>query len=272
MSAAPLTETPFDTGGVRLAGFSRGTGATLVFQHGLLGDHHQVAEAVPDLPGLRLLTLDCRGHGTSDAKGPFSIAQFAEDVIALVEARAKGPVVLGGISMGAAIASRIAVRRPDLVRGLVLARPAWVTEAAPENMQPNAEVGALLETLPAGEARARFERSSTAARLRAGAPDNLSSLMGFFARAPQDPTARLLTAISADGPGITEADLAALRVPTLVLSSEDDLIHPVSHAATLAALIPGARHTPLTPKGRDKAAYLRDFHAALAAFLSELPQ
>ena len=48
---------------------------------------------------------------------------------------------VGGISMGAAIALRIAALRPDLVSALVLARPAWLDANGPENIQPVADGG-----------------------------------------------------------------------------------------------------------------------------------
>jgi pimeloyl-ACP methyl ester carboxylesterase len=255
--------------GLRLAvRGAEGGGPPLVFQHGLGGDAGQVAEALAGLAGQGWRTLECRGHGGSDF-GPPSIAAFAGDVAALAGTLA-APVVLGGISMGAAIACRLAVIRPDLVRALVLVRPAWVTAAAPANMAPNAEVGALLARLPAAEARAVFDGSATAARLAVEAPDNLASLSGFFDRAPQDRTARLLSEISADGPGVTEADLRALRVKALVCGSADDAIHPLSHAAALAGLIPGARLVELPPKGRDRAAHFAALTAALTRFLNEV--
>ena len=103
-------------GGVRLALHERGQGRPVVFQHGLCGDARQTLQAFPD-QGL-LMTLECRGHGQSDATGPYSIAVFADDVAALIETL-DGPVILGGISMGAAIATRLAVIRPDLVRALI---------------------------------------------------------------------------------------------------------------------------------------------------------
>ena len=42
--------------------------------------------------------------------------------------------------MGAAIALNVAARLPDRVTALVLARPAWAFEQAPENMRPLSEV------------------------------------------------------------------------------------------------------------------------------------
>ncbi len=256
----PLTLAAYDSGG---------DGLPVVFQHGLCGDARQTAEAFPDDPAFRLITLECRGHGASQAGSAFSIALFADDVAALVEDLALAPVVLGGISMGAAIASRLAVHRPDLVRSLILARPAWATETAPANMRPNLEVGELLARLPAAGARAAFIASDTHAWLAREAPDNLASLLGFFDREPQSVTSALLTAISFDGPGIMEADLTSFSLPALVLATEQDAVHPMALAESLARRIPGAKLKKMTPKGVDKPAYLADFHAAISAFLED---
>jgi pimeloyl-ACP methyl ester carboxylesterase len=259
--------TPFLRDGLTLALHSRGDGRPVVFQHGLCGDARQTFEAFPDLPDTRLLTLDCRGHGQSPARGPYSIATFADDIAALLDTLT-APVILGGISMGAAIALRLAVTRPALVRALILVRPAWGTDAAPPNMHPNAMVG---EAIRHGT-RDSFAASPTARRLATDAPDNLASLMSFFDRAPPGVTADLLTAISADGPGVTRAQVAALHLPTLVCGTAEDAIHPLSLAHDLAALIPHARFVEIPPKGRDKPAHLAALQAAITAFLATLPQ
>ena len=114
---------------------------------------------------------------------------------------------MAGISMGAAISLRLAVHRPEVVRGLILARPAWITASAPANQSPNLEVGRLLADLSQENARRAFETSETARHLAEVAPDNLASLRGFFSREPQAITAALLQAIAADGPGVSEEDL-----------------------------------------------------------------
>jgi pimeloyl-ACP methyl ester carboxylesterase len=237
-----------------------------VFQHGLCGDAGQTFEAAPDLSGWQVLTLECAGHGQSDASPPFSIARFADDVTVLIESLRR-PVVLGGISMGAAIASRIAVQRPDLVTALVLVRPAWIVADAPENMQANAEVGRYLS---AGAGSGAFQASPIAHHLAQVAPDNLASLLGFFDRKPLAVTAALLTAIAQDGPGITPADLAALRIPVMVCGTVEDVVHPLALAQTLATQIPAATFTELPPKGRNKPAHIAALQAAIRAFLQDI--
>jgi len=251
-----------------------GAGPAFVFQHGLCGDAGQPGEVFPSESGYRLVTVECRGHGLSDAgrETGFSIATFAEDVVYEVETEVPLPAVFGGISLGAAIALRIAVSRPELVRALVLARPAWVTEAAPANMRPYVEVGELLARHSPEEACRRFEGSSTASRLRREAPDNLASLTGFFSRQPHDVTSTLLQRIASDGPGVSRQQIRRLAVPTLVIGHAKDEVHPFHYAEMLASLIPGAQLATITPKTESRSAYVADFRKTLARFLYGLDQ
>jgi pimeloyl-ACP methyl ester carboxylesterase len=172
--------------------------------------------------------------------------------------------------MGAALALRLAVFRPELVRALVLARPAWTTEASPLNMQPNALVGDLLRRYSPEEARAQFEASEVACELAENAPDNLASLRNFFSRQPIPVTRELLCRISVDGPGISRSEVEAIPVPTLVIGTARDFIHPLVKAKELAALIPEATLIEITPKAENRELYRHEFRAALLAFLKEL--
>ncbi|BDA84425.1 alpha/beta hydrolase [Aureimonas sp. SA4125] len=267
-----MTDRHFVRDGLALRYRDVGTGLPLLFQHGLGGDAAQVADVMPTSPLLRRITLECRGQGGSPF-GPttgFSIAGFADDVAALADERAIGRAVVGGISMGAAIALRLAVRRPETVRAVILARPAWVTQRAPENMRPYGLVGDLLQRFEPEEARLRFMESEIAETLARLAPDNLSSLAGFFARAEPKTFGALLSAIAADGPGVTEAEIAAIDRPVLVIGHGQDLAHPEAMAEKLAGLIPGAELVRITPKAVDRDAYRRDFQSALQAFLGRL--
>jgi pimeloyl-ACP methyl ester carboxylesterase len=243
----------------------------MLFQHGLCGDAAQPAEVFPFGQGWRCVTLECRGHGASEA-GPaegFSFATFADDLASLIEARGLAPVVVGGISMGAALALRLAVTRKDLVRGLVVARPAWLDAAAPDNMRPNTFVGDLLRAFPPVEARARFEASEVARGLEREARDNLASLRGFFTREPIAITRELLCRISLDGAGVNADDIRGVEVPTLIIGHDHDAVHPLAIAQGLAALIPRARLVTITPKAESRERYRDDFRAALSVFLKE---
>ncbi|MGA1343565.1 MAG: alpha/beta fold hydrolase [Hyphomonas sp.] len=74
----------------------------------------------------RIAALDLRGHGLSTLPatgGLSSWNRYRDDVIAFLDEEAPQGVVLGGHSMGGCVALLVAGKRPDLVKGLVLADP-----------------------------------------------------------------------------------------------------------------------------------------------------
>ncbi|PTE08895.1 alpha/beta fold hydrolase [Mesorhizobium helmanticense] len=266
----------------KLRVYDAGDGLAVVFQHGLGGSEGQVAQAFPADAGLRRLTLECRGHGGSGLGGrrPFSLGMFADDVLAAADQAGLDRFIAGGISMGAAIALRLACRHPDRVAGLLLVRPAWTFARAPTNMQPIAEVASIILGHGHGPDKARtiFAQSGTAARLLDEAPDNLSSLLGYFDRPDAAAFAQVLADIAADGSDISESDAAGLGVPTLVVGNAVDAVHPLSVAHKLAATIPGATFAEIPAKALDSArhfaalqAEINDFLHAHANFRSLIP-
>ncbi|WP_457151417.1 alpha/beta fold hydrolase [Mesorhizobium sp. P5_C1] len=251
--------------------FDTGRGFPVIFQHGLGGDAAQVAQNFPDSRSYRRLTVECRAHGGSGAgsRRPFSIAMFADDVLAAADAAGLDRFVAGGVSMGAAIALRLASHHADRVLGLVLVRPAWVFDAAPQNMRPFSEVAKLIRDRPLEDARNAFAASATAARFRSEAPDNLASLLGFFERENAAVFVEVMQAIANDGPGVTRPAAGNLAIPTLVIGSGVDLIHPLATARFLADAIPNAAFAEVTPKATDKDRHFAEVRAAIAGFLED---
>jgi len=80
----------------------------------------------PAVPPLACSAIDLPGFGWSPPRpdGHYSVSSHAAAVIELIERRGHWPVHLIGNSMGGAIATRVAGRRPDLVRTLTLVSPA----------------------------------------------------------------------------------------------------------------------------------------------------
>lgn len=80
----------------------------------------------PGEPVLEVEALDLPGFGESPvpADGDYSIGGRAATVIDLIDKQARWPVHLVGNSLGGAVATRVAARRPDLVRTLTLVSPA----------------------------------------------------------------------------------------------------------------------------------------------------
>jgi pimeloyl-ACP methyl ester carboxylesterase len=71
--------------------------------------------------GWRVIALDARGHGRGPRPvEPFRLDDCAEDAAALLRHLETGPVVAVGYSMGGAVAQVLALRHPDVLRGVVL--------------------------------------------------------------------------------------------------------------------------------------------------------
>jgi pimeloyl-ACP methyl ester carboxylesterase len=79
-----------------------------------------------DLAGAgRVIAYDRRGYTRSGGEVVRSAAEHARDAAAVLDALAAGPAVVAGTSAGATIALDLAVRRPDLVRAVVVHEAAW---------------------------------------------------------------------------------------------------------------------------------------------------
>ena len=103
-----------------------GPGPPIVFSHALGLDHGMWTDTVERLGGLHpVLAYDHRGHGRSPrVQGPWRMADVADDAAAVIDAWGRGPVVFVGLSMGGMAGQGVALRRPELLRGLVLAHTA----------------------------------------------------------------------------------------------------------------------------------------------------
>ena len=66
--------------------------------------------------------------------------------------------MIGGISLGSAVAVNVALRYPERVLGLVLSRPAWIDRPLPENVQLYSTIADLLQSVGAKEGLERFRR------------------------------------------------------------------------------------------------------------------
>src|SRR6266511_2874987 len=96
----------FENRNMRLHSKATGSGLPFIFQRGLGADVNQPFGLFKPPVGIRLTALDARGHGQSET-GPAeetSLSASADDLLDLVKYLELPGAVLGGISMGAAIA------------------------------------------------------------------------------------------------------------------------------------------------------------------------
>jgi len=118
--------------GVELWFEEHGEGPAIVFNHGGGLTHVDFFQQVPFFvdEGFRCVTFDQRGHGRSGQAEPGSPAAtraaqqgldvFAHDTAALMDHLGIDTAVVVGMSMGGWNASRLALTRPERVRGLVM--------------------------------------------------------------------------------------------------------------------------------------------------------
>jgi 3-oxoadipate enol-lactonase len=173
---------------------------------------------------------DQRGLGRTDTPdGDYSMADYADDAAALLDALGWADCRVLGVSFGGMVAQELALRHPARVRRLVLACTS--SGGAGGSSYPLHDI----VDLPAEErARIQVERYDT----RGLAPD-LARLVAARAAAPLTAGAR--KQIAARRGHDTADRLGALRLPVLVCGGRFDGIAPVANQEALAALIPGAR-------------------------------
>ena len=111
--------------GIRVACRVEGDGPAVLFLHGLGGSHDDWFRQLPAFAThYRVIAPDLRGFGASERQEPFTIQQHARDAAALLEALGAPRAHVVGLSMGGAVATELALSRPELVAGLVLANTA----------------------------------------------------------------------------------------------------------------------------------------------------
>jgi pimeloyl-ACP methyl ester carboxylesterase len=253
----------------RLHYVDRGDGTPFVFQHGLGGSTEQTTALFPETAGVRFLSLDCRNHGESEPVAQPEDLRFsfmADDIVAWMDHLVVEDAVLGGVSMGAGIALNLALRYPGRVRGLLLSRPAWL-DGPMEAREIYSEVAALIRSKGIEEAQRAFVASSTYARLRLESPDAANSLLGQFQAPRAKERVSRLEEMPRDTPHRDRKQWAALKVPTLVLATDTDPVHPLELARQLAHAIPGAELRQVTAKSIDAARHVREVQSAIADWL-----
>ncbi|MBK8902205.1 MAG: alpha/beta hydrolase [Anaerolineaceae bacterium] len=117
----------------------------MLFSHGYLMDHTMFDQQVETFQDqFRCITYDQRGHGRSEAvTSRYDIDAIVNDAIGLIEALNIAPVHFVGMSTGGFVGLRLALRRPELLKSLVLID----TSADPEEKSKVSQYNLLLKTV-----------------------------------------------------------------------------------------------------------------------------
>ena len=221
---------------------SVGTGAPVLALHGLGGDHNQMLGLIGESAGRRVIAADLPGHGDTDLSDtePVSYPAFAKLAAELLDnLRAAGditgPIPVIGVSMGAGIALRLAATRPDLVRQLILIRPAYLIESLPPHQRIFPLIGHLLQTLGAHEGAKALQRTPEYKRLAEEAPAMAKSVLGQFQRPKAVERARVLIELPSSAPLDDKAAYRTIQAPAVVIGAPQDPVHPEQVARVLAS-------------------------------------
>ena len=118
-----------------------GDGPTLLLLPGLTANAHEFEGLLRAglAPQLRVLAVDLRGRGKSDAPdGPYDVATHATDVVGLMNALAIDAAIVGGHSFGGLISYYLAANHPDRVtRCIAMDAPAEVHLGIMDQIKPS---------------------------------------------------------------------------------------------------------------------------------------
>ena len=213
---------------------------TVCFAHALAADSGMWAEAVPAVlgQGFRVLTLDMRGHGSSDAvPGDATLAALAGDIAAVLDAAGIARVHYLGLSIGGMIGEALAIHHAGHISSLMLCEspPAALTHAK-EIWTPRVNaVRAANSCAPIADATMeRWLMPQFAARH----PARWREIRATVAATSADGYCGCVAALSHFD--FTHA-LPKLRLPALVLCGEEDKASSIEENQRLASLIPGGR-------------------------------
>ena len=224
---------------VSLAYDDKGSGLPLVFLHAFPLNRTMWSDQVAALASrFRVITIDLRGHGESDAPyWRYSLDQYADDVKGLLEQLKVKHAVFVGLSMGGYLEFALYRRYPELVLGLVLAdtraeadkpeQTKWRFELA----QRTAAIGStavIEDMLPKLLSPRRYGRDPALVErvklIQAAAP--VPGIIGDLMAMAERP----------DSTGL----LTSIKVPALVIVGEEDVLTPPADAERIARGISGA--------------------------------
>ena len=248
------------------------TGETIAFSHGLLWGTELFAPQIAALRGrYRCVAWDHRGQGRSGPEHRHCIGMELvwQDAVRLLETVVGGPVHFCGLSMGGFVAMRMAARRPDLVRSLLLLE----TSSDPEPMENVARYRLLTKMTRLLGPRMLKNKIAPIMLGKAILTDparraELATFVDLMAR--RRDIWRAVNGV-VDRAGIHD-ELARITAPTLVVVGDEDVATPRPKAERIVAAIRGATLVTIPRAGHSSTVEEPALvTAAIEQFLQALP-
>jgi pimeloyl-ACP methyl ester carboxylesterase len=249
-----------------------GDGLTFVFQHGLGSDLKQPLGLFDPPPGIHLIAFDFRAHGETEpvgASNKISIAAFADDLGAYLDYLALDVAIVGGVSLGAAVALNFALRYPKRVIGLILSRPAWLDGPMESNVKIFGQIATLIRQYGATTGLKRFRESDEHKAMLREYPATASSLVSQFQSPRAEERVVRLERLPRDAPCRDLNELNSIVVPTLVLANRQDPIHPIEYGERIARAISRAEFRELVSKSVNEWQHRAELQKYMTDFLAK---
>jgi pimeloyl-ACP methyl ester carboxylesterase len=260
----------FEHQSIRFHFGERGEGVPFVFQHGLGSDQNQPFGMFAPPTGCRLLSFDFRAHGLTEPIGPLRdirICRFADDLAAFLDFLQIERAIVGGISLGAAVALNFAVRFKSRVKGLVLSRPAWFVGPNYENASRFILICSLLRQLDPRQGKLFFQQTKVYQDVLTESSESAGSLLSQFDAPGGVERSVRLDQLAIDAPLRSLDEYKKVDVPALVLANKKDPIHDFSLGLNVAGAIETAEFEEITAKAIGIDRHREDVQRHISKFL-----
>jgi 3-oxoadipate enol-lactonase len=216
-----------------------GSGLPVVFLHAFPLNRTMWDPQVTALVGeCRCIPIDLRGFGDSVASPPYTVDQYADDVIGVLDTLQIERAVIVGLSLGGYVAFALWRRHRARVRALLLADTRAGADTA-EGIAKRRELIALAEA-QGNSAVANVQIAALVGKTtRDKRPDIYDAIHRMIAQAPVKGVIGALEAMIAR-PDST-LTLSTIDVPTMIVVGSEDVPTPPKEAHALHDAIPGSR-------------------------------
>ena len=220
-----------DADGVRLYVEEHGEGTPIVFVHEFSGDYRSWAQQVGYFSRrYRCVTFNARGYPPSDVPGEesdYTQQGAVEDILVVTKQLGIDSAHFVGLSMGAFSVLHFGLQHPDVARSLTIAGCGYGVARDPEVVTRwEKDVAAMAAEFKEDAKAAAGIHSSAAGRLpfKKKDPSGWKAFADQLAEHSPLGAAFTLLGVQQKRPNIysMEAELAELRVPTLVLHGDED--------------------------------------------------
>lgn len=228
-----------------------GQGEPTVLLSGIMMSTASWAQHIPVLAKhIRLIVLDFRDQGRSaKMEAPYKLDAHVPDVIGLLDHLRLDSAHMIGLSYGGQVAQRVALSAPERVRTLILANTnhyipnhlaeigrAWVTAASLHDGERFFQLA-----VPFIYSSAFYRDHLEALHQRQAMFKSMLTTEWFegFIRLCQ----------STEGAALSDEDLGRIRVPTLLIGADEDMITPLSLMKEMHRAIPGSEFVSIPGAG-----------------------